>query len=337
MIGALTIILLLGLPVCGPRALQEPRQSRPVAAADDRSASTTRTLSPYLIEWIIDINENVDLASIWRLLGIDVPGDASRRCGGNCSAETFDIENSERSKTVALKVSFEGGEQYRYLFFKKAQGSPTEETWKFIGKLDARGERYYPPTHRIESGDGRTWFVTREVLKRGPAAHFSREVWHELKEMELKPVLSYAVEGRDLPCQGLLGRSYKSLLLRHGLENGVYTIPLQLLVSYNIPNCARADDSRPLFAKGHKAYYLWDDKAGRFVLDTSRSDVAEAEINSVYTSEGLSHEKFVEYNFAELLSLARGRETEQKSWLRRFVIGIKESSRKTALLSALEQ
>jgi hypothetical protein len=81
-------------------------------------------------------------------------------------------------------------------------------------------------------------------------------------------------------------------------------VPVQLIVSYNISDCEKDKDPPPLFAKGQKAYYVWNDEKGRFVLDTSRSDLTEKELEAVYNPGGLTHEKFLEYNLSELLEIA---------------------------------
>jgi hypothetical protein len=67
----------------------------------------------------------------------------------------------------------------------------------------------------------------------------------------------------------------------------------------------------------------------------SRSDITEAEIETVYNNEELSHEEFVEYNFDDLLKLARGTDLKKKEWLKQFLTGLKESRLKTALQQAL--
>ena len=80
---------------------------------------------------------------------------------------------------------------------------------------------------------------------------------------------------------------------------------------------------------------MWDSAKAKFILDVSRSDVTEAEIETVYNNEGLSYEKFVEYNFDDLLKIAGGADLKKKEWLKQFLTGLKESRLKTALQQAL--
>jgi hypothetical protein len=163
------------------------------------------------------------------------------------------------------------------------------------------------------------------------------EAWYEIKEAGLKQVLSYPVEGHHSPCRNSLGRSYKSLLARHGSVNGVYTVPVQFLVSYNISDCDKGAYPPSLFAKGQKANYVWDGEKERFILDTSRSDVTEQELKTVYNFGVFSYEEFVESNFNEIMDIAANGGVEQKAWLKGFLTGIKDGPRKAALQQALQQ
>jgi len=326
--GLLPLILLFCPPGSFSGAAQEPAASKP------------ESLSPYLIEWYLDINEGADLKQIWRSLKIEVPGDLPSRCDGDCSTETFDIETSdeEMGEIVALKISFERGGFYQYLIFRKARfDSGDKEEWKFLGRIDSRNQRDGPPEHRVEHGSGRTWLVIRELWGRKSAAMARGEVWYEVNERAIKRVLSYPIEGHDKPCENRLGRSYKAILLRHGLEEGVYTIPVQFLVSYNISDCDRGREPRALFGRGQKARYVWNEEKGRFILDSALSDITEEEMGSVYSLEGSSREQFVELNFDALSVMAKEGDSKQKGWLRDFLTSLPDSSRKTALQQSLQR
>ena len=167
MLHTLPFILLLGLLISLPRGAkrgailkatpQKPGQHQPGPSTDESAILKPESLSPYVIEWYIDINEAADLKQIWRLLKIEIPGDMSYRCGGNCTAETFDIpiKGEEQGQTVALKISFEAGDYYQYLFFKKANSDSTQGGWKFIGNINVHGQQYGSPEHRIGAGSSR--------------------------------------------------------------------------------------------------------------------------------------------------------------------------------------
>ena len=299
------------------------RQNQPPPATDERAASMLR--SPYMIEWFMDMNENVDLNRIWALFKIDVTADMSYRCKGDCEAETFDVDvGAEKDRIVALRISYKDGKAHQYLFFKSAKAT---KSWQFIGNINAHG----PPEYRVEKGDDRTWFLIKEL--RGREVY--SEVWYEIKEKEVREVLSYPIQGQSLFCRNNLMRTYATLLFRHDFENGVYTVPIQFIVTYNIADCNKAEGAR-LFAKGQKAYYVWDDRAQRFLMDGSRSEVTEEELSGVYNVERLIGEKLIEHNFAELSRIARSGDAEQKMWLRNFLAAVKDSPQKLALRQALK-
>lgn len=326
MLSALPINLLLALTVSlSSFAFSQSPQSTP--PADERAGSMLR--SPYLIEWFIDMNEHADLKQIWALFKIEISADMSYRCKGDCEAETFDVDvGAEKERTVALRISYKDGNAHQYLFFKRAKSDSTGEAWQFIGNINAHG----PPEYRIEKSDDRTWFLIKEPRGRGVYS----EVWYEIKEKEVREVLSYPVQGQSVFCQNNLMRTYGTLLLRHDFENGIYTVPIQFIVTYDITDCNKTEGAR-LFAKGQKAYYVWDDRKQLFILDKSRSEVTEEELSSVYNSEIFSGEKLIEHNFAELSQIAKSGDQEQKRWLRKFLTAIKDSPQKLALQQALKE
>lgn len=320
-----------------PRNFQ---QTEPARSSDERTISNMFSLSPYAIEWLIDIDDHADLNRIWRRLGIDVDASTDYRCKGDCDAETFDINASGEasSGTVVLKIHFESAHVYQYLFFKRAKhGERAGGEWKFIGNIDSNNQRTAPPQHRIERGDERAWFAIREQQGQSSGGVNYIEKWYEIEESQIRQVLSYPVQGDIIPCQNQLGRAYKSIPLRHDLENGVYTIPVQFMVSYNISDCSRRDDSPSLFAKGQKAYFVWNAEKKRFALDRSRSEITDQELNAVYSASLLSAENFIEYNFNELLETAKGADRTRKDWLTKFLASLPDSARKTALQQAIQK
>jgi len=346
---ALLFSLLACLPIAAqsrndarplPMAPQEMQPSRPDQAADQRPPLKTTSPSPYLIESLIDINEEIDLKQIWRMLNLAPPTAAAYRCDGDCEAETFDIATSDEDhkKAIALRISYENRHFYQYLIFKQmAADSLQEGAWKLLGNINCFDQRDAPPSHRIEHGDGRTWLVIKESWKHGPGLFAYGEVWHELQERGLTRVLSYPVEGQDQSCQRQPRRSYQALLLRHDLENGTYTIPIQFMIAYDIDTCGPRDASFSLFSKGPKAYYVWNVEKGRFVLDEARSGITEKQVASFADAQPLSDEAFVEANFHELANIATSGDARRKAWLRNFLTRVQNMPRKADLQRLLEQ
>jgi hypothetical protein len=204
-----------------------------------------------------------------------------------------------------------------------------------IGNINSQRQEYEPPRHRIESGENRTWFVVIELRSRGSGIAGYDESWYEITKDKVNEVLSYPARGHDIPCSGYLGRSYTSLLLRHGSLNGAYTVPIQFLISYNISDCEKGTNSPLLFTKDQLAYFVWSEAQGRFVLDAARSGVTEDELDSAYSPVGLSRKRFLALYPNELLGLARDGEPNQKAWLTRFLEDVEEGPAKTRLQRAL--
>jgi hypothetical protein len=330
---ALTCILFCGLLV-SIAAAQDTATGRKQPSQESPPSLTAQPVSPYLIEWFLDINEDTDLRDIWRLLKTDIPKDISYNCGGGCTAETFEIDMADKSlgKTVALAISFPSEQFYQFLIFRRTNDSSGKEEWKLIGNIDSIYQKYGAPKHRIESGDDRTWLVVRELWGSGTQVLAYGDVWYEIGDSKVRRVLSYPIQGHYLPCQSLPGRAYKSLLLRHGLENGAYTVPIQFLISYHISDCGNA--APPLFARSLKATFIWDSAKEQFILDLARSDITERAIASI--SDGSGHERFIEDNFDDLSKIAGGVDSVKKEWLKRFLTGVPDGRFKTALQQAFK-
>lgn len=336
----ISILISIGLLVLLPGAEvslnhQSSQQNQKDSPAKAPSVFKPDSLSPYLIELYIDINEDVDLRPIWQRLGVETA--MPYKCD-ECMAESFEIDStSEEGKAVALRISFGSGDYYQYLVFRNVKAASSKEEWIFIGNIDSRGARFAPPAHRIEKAEGRAWLVVRELWARRSSIRVYGDVWYEIKNRALKRVLEYPVEGRAEPCHKSLGHSYKSLLMRYGSQNGVYTIPVQFLISYHISDCEQGKTPLALFAKEQTAYYVWDSEKEQFVLDATQSDVTEKEIKSVYSIEESENEEFVKYNFESLLNLTKSGAVYQKDWLRQFLNNLQDSPSKKALQQSLQQ
>lgn len=345
---ALLFSLLACLPIAAqsrnaarhlPPASQEKQPRQPDKPADARAILKTATPSPYLIESLIDINEEIDLKRIWQMLNIGPPTPGAYRCNGDCEAETFDIaaSNENHQKIVALRISYEKARFYQYLIFKQMGSSSLGEGgWRLLGNIDCFDQQDGPPGYRIEQDDSRTWLVLKELWGHETGRLVYGERWYEVQERALKQVLSYPVEGHGQPCLKEPRRSYKAFLLRHDLENGIYTIPVQFMIAYDIDTCGPRDRSFSLFSKGPKAYYVWNVGKERFVLDEARSEVTEKQIDRLFDARGFSDEAFVEDNFQELANIATSGDARRKAWLRNFLTRIQNTPRKADLQRRLQ-
>lgn len=324
----LIIISLIFSLLTGPSVSHQMAQQQ----AGPQTFSSPESISPHLIELYIDINEDIDLRPIWQSLRIE--SSLPHKCK-ECIAETFDIEGlNQQGHTVALRITWGSGNHYQYLMFRKAVSSATER-WKFIGHIDSGGQPFAPPVHRVEIGENRAWFVIRELWGQSSDSKAYGEVWYEIGENDLKQVLSYPLSGESRLCQKGFSYSYRSILSRHASMNGNYTVPIQLLISYNITDCEKGKAAPVLFTKEQKAFYIWNDAQKRFQLDAAQSDVTEKEIKSIFSIEGPTDEDFAQYNFDQLSEIAKSGDAKQQYWLKQFLIRLKDSPQKTALMKAI--
>jgi hypothetical protein len=322
--GALVFILFAALPLAAQNRSEPARQALP---------------SPYLIESLIDLNEEIDLKQVWRMLNVEPLTDQSYKCDGDCEAEVFDLAASnENNKTVALRISLERGHFFQYMIFRQMGSSSARPgEWKRLGVINCSDQRDKPPGHRVEQGDGRLWFVVRASSSRAAGAAVYNESWYEMQENAVKEVLSYPAEGDKQPCQERVGQSYKSLLLRHDLDNGTYTIPVQFLVAYDISTCDRREEPPALFARGLKAFYVWNEEKQRFMLDEARSEITAQQIARLSDAQGFSDAAFVNDNFQELSRIATSGDARRKAWLRNFLARMPDAPRKADLQRLLQQ
>src|SRR5689334_20109602 len=191
--GALLISLLICLPIAAqsrgeasdwPLASQASQSHQPNRPADERTRLNPASPSPYLIETLIEIHENIDLKQIWQMLNLAPPSAAAYRCNGDCEAEIFDIAESDENhkKTVALRISYENRHFYQYLVFKqRASDASQEGAWELLGNIDCFDQVDAPPSLRVEQGDGRTWLVIKELWKHGAVLATYGDVWVEIQ------------------------------------------------------------------------------------------------------------------------------------------------------------
>jgi hypothetical protein len=243
----------------------------------------------------------------------------------------------DRQEAVALRISYKKTDFYQYLIFTRASTASADASgWKLIGHFESPFQQSAPPAHRIEHGDGRTWLVVKVLWRQGAGWTDYGETWYEIQPDSVKRVLAYPAQGDYQACQAGLGSAYKSFSLRHDMENGVYTIPIQFFMAYNLSDCADKDSKPALFSRGFKAVYVWDAAKGEFALDRSRSEVTAKQLDRLCCAAP-SAEAFVEDNFTELVQMAAGGDARRKAWLKGFLPSVKDTPRKAELQRLLQQ
>lgn len=291
------------------------------------------SLSPYEIASLIAENPAIDLKDTWNQLGIksvnfgdgrnssaEEQGDEINRflskCN-NCDVETYSSDlDEEPGKEVLLKVSDLLAESCRYLIFKQLKQSNGKPEWRVLGYIDHGFSRYRMPEHSIHFDDGRNWLVVK--VQQGSGSGFAEydDRLFQVNSTGLNEILRFPSEGHVATCCSSPTREFTTQIRKCETKSGVTVVELEFSVTYS----AFSDVGYVhLWQKNQKATYKKDLSSERPVLDATKSDLSDKEINAIYAGEGLSDEDFIKYNFEELSKIAQGREDSRKDWLRLFL------------------
>jgi hypothetical protein len=318
--------------------------SKPQAAAD--------SVSP--IDLARSINkarraEVVELAATWQKLGIDAG--SFDVCGSGCEAKVFRYQlSSHNGPEVVLKLT-QSFDFCRYLIFGQAKPG----SWKFLGHVDHDFNKYEMARHRIATVNGKPFLVVRGQEGSGSGYALYAETWYEVSDNGVKPVLSYPADGHTYPWPAGLARSFKATNIP---TTNRERLTIQYTVTYDTAGYD-GDNLKLEFVNRLRASYNWDAASGKFVIDPQQSNISVAEIAAIaniesetepkdgtkigdttfYSSSkafvGGGYEVFLKYNLPRLMTIAKGRAANSKSWLKQFLTECGDTDEKKALLAAL--
>jgi hypothetical protein len=339
LVFGLMLMITLSFPTHDQNPTYELKQvsSRSLTSLQDSQAKDSATVmrdfkSPYSVLRFINETDDADLRKVWQWLGLNLDyTDMSYKCDGSCKAETFVIDANGEKNTV-VKISYEAGNYYQYLIFRKLLRSASAGEWKLIGSVDSSYQQYGSPKHRVERSGTQTWLVIEELWGRGSGVSLYGEKWHELRETGVREVLAFPVSGHQSSFGDSVGRSFKAGVLGYESINGIHAIKVRFSVSYNVG----LQPQEQLFSKDQLAFFVWDSSQRKFVLDESNSQLSEQEIEKVYNIDSLTNEQFVEYSLKELLEVAAHGSEKQKEWLRQFLPKLNASPERSELERALK-
>jgi hypothetical protein len=338
----------------------ESRLKSPVSIAESptnksQQAAKPEPISPFELSKAINnvrrTRVDVSLKETWQKLGIE-PG-SFEECGSDCEAKVFRHElSSHQGPEVVLRLT-RFFDVCRYLVFGQAK----DGGWKFLGHVDHDFNKYEMARHRIAPVNGRPFLVVRGQEGSGSGFAVYAENWYEVSDHGVKPVLSYPSDGHTNPWPAGLARSFKASPIP-AARTGRVTI--QYTVNYDAAGYDN-DDLKLAFVNQHRAAYNWDSQSNKFVFDPKQSNISEAEIAAIaniqsekepkpgtkigettfYSSSearsfiGGGYEVFLKYNLQRLMTIAKGRATKPKTWLRQFLTECRDTDEKKALLAAL--
>lgn len=316
---------------------------------------TAKAVSPFeLAKSINDVRRkhvDVDLKETWQKFGIDAG--SFETCSNDCEARVFRHElSSHTGPEVVLKLT-RFVDFCRYLVFGRSQDG---RGWKFLGYVDHDFNKYEMARHRIATVNGRRFLVVRGQEGSGSGYALYAETWYEVSDSGVKPVLSYPSQGQTYPWPAGLSRSFKTINLPDLKRSGPLTI--QYTVTYAADGYD-ADKFKLEFVNQHRATYNWDAASGKFVPDPQQSNISGAEIAAIaniesedepkdgtkigettfYSSSkafvGGGYEVFLKHNLPRLMTIAKGRPSNARSWLKQFLTECRDTDEKKALLAAL--
>lgn len=338
-----------------PKSFARPQSSSADSAINQLPAQgSSEFISPFeLARSINDVRRkqaDLHLKETWQKLGIE-PG-SFEECGSDCKARIYRHElSSQRGPEVVVKLT-RFFDSCRYLVFARNED---DRRWKFLGHVDHDFNKYEMARHRIASANGRPFLVIRGQEGSGSGFALYAETWYDVSEQAVKPVLSYPSDGHTNPWPAGLARSFQATQ-----TFGAGRRTIQYTVSYDTAGYDN-DNLKLEFINRHRASYNWDSQSKRFVFDAKQSNISEAEIAAIanvqsddepkagtkigettfYSSSqagsflGGGYEVFLKYNTARLMTIAKGRETKAKAWLRQFLNECRDTEEKKALLIAL--
>ncbi|MGZ8842169.1 MAG: hypothetical protein ACXW18_00810 [Pyrinomonadaceae bacterium] len=314
----------------------------------------SESISPFeMARVIINVRRtrvDVSLKETWQKLGIE-PG-SFEECGSDCKARIYRHElSSQRGPEVVVKLT-RFFDSCRYLVFARNEDG---RRWKFLGHVDHAFNKYEMARHRIAPADGRPFLVIRGQEGSGSGFALYAETWYDVSERGVNAVLSYPSDGHTNPWPAGLARSFQATQ-----TSGAGRTTIQYTVSYDTAGYDN-DNLKLEFINRHRASYNWDSQSKRFVFDAKQSNISEAEIAAIaniqsddepkagtkigettfYSSSeagsflGGGYEVFLKYNTARLMTIAKGRETKAKAWLRQFLTECRDTDERKALLIAL--
>jgi hypothetical protein len=296
----------------------------------DYPPSMPDSLSPGDIESFINLHPDIDLTKIWRSLGIENSDDvlALTKCS-NCKAESFHYDlDDEPGHEILLKVSEQRGERARFLAFKWKQ---REDHWKLLGHADGWA-KYIETYHMILLSGGKPWLVVRSQGASGSGIALYVDQIYQISGGRLRRVAAYRAEGVESGGPDAASRQFIARVASCEVKHGQAIVKLDLSVAYSFydPYGHRFID---LFEKRQRATMLHRLNEDTDFLDTSRSNLSEYELDSVYNVDSMYENEFVKFNLAELSRIAGGKDLAPKKWLSKYLKTLEQ----TAEVRRLEQ
>jgi hypothetical protein len=285
-----------------------------------------RSLSPFDLKDFIDAHPQASLTKVWQQLKIktvyihesfqlDPEKFRFMKDCNPCEAELSHYElDGEPGDEALLKVT-DAMRTCRFLVFKT--DGYRFGSWRLIGHIDREHNKYRMAEHSVLLSGGRRWLVIKSQGATGTGIVTYFDTVYLVTPRRIRDVLWYISEGHQLSRSPNPTREYFGHLESVELEGGVVSATVGLSVAYSTTDSNRED--LPLFTKHQQAFFTHRLGSAQQVLDQSRSDLSDAELNEVYQIDSLYEEGFFNYNAKELTTIATGSDEKKKDWLRQLL------------------
>jgi len=162
------------------------------------------------------------------------------------------------------------------------------------------------------------------------------ERWFQVAPNEATSVLKLPTQGSQLPGPSGLSREFESRVVEQHATAAGYKVIVRFGVRYWFETFD-TDTAIQLFSKTQVATFNQPSGKPGFELVSSESDLDNRQIEHVYNIDSLSAEDFLRYNLEELSMIARQGTGRQKSWLREFLLKVRDVPERSILSRLLDR
>jgi hypothetical protein len=323
----------LAVKVAPPSPVQTaPPAALPASPAEDVYPEN-ESLYPTAIEYYIVSHPHADLTRLAERLNIrwqnyyGEPPSSEWHCY-NCRAQTFYYNlDDDPDEEVVLQIGSEMTESYEYLIFK----SRSYDDSPLLGNISAHS-KYKPSRHFVLMSGGKAWLVIQSQVANGSGLAVYDQTIYQVSARGVEPAVTYFSE----ISQSGFGLSPSRRIKAYPVSCEVKGGKLNATVAYTVDYSASvAAPDEALFRKQQTAVLIATIGHGATRLDTSASDIARHEFETIYNFDSMDEDAFLTYNHSELRSLALGRDRSKKQWLKEYLEECERHPIKRELLSLL--
>lgn len=308
---------------------------KPAVTQPPEDAATVG-LSPYDIENFIRSNPQADLSKLWQRLGIPSVEDDSYGQGilqscSQCEAECFEYDlDEELGDEVLLRISDMYAESYSYLVFKQAGDW---RHWKLLGHINAWG-KYKPAQHTILMSGGRPWLIIREQGASGSGIALYVDRLFQVSKHGLREIVSYSSDGHQSGESGGPIKDFAGRVISCEMTGDRTIVSIEFTIDYSTWSFSE-QEPYPLFTKRQKVVLTTRLGGEKRIVDRTRSQVSQHELESIYNIDSMTEEDFLKYNYSQLREIATGENDTRRHWLRTYLKTCSNSPEKRRLTQLL--